>query len=129
MRKLLVTVVALAALGLTSACASTGAAPGTRRNMDELTREEIQGSDYANAYDIIRNMRPRWLRVRGPTSFAGSNPIMVYVDGSRLGTLDELSAIPKLSIDHMKYHSPTEAQARWGLNHTNGAIEVVTRRN
>lgn len=109
---------------LLAGCASTGS--GSYRNMDELTLEEIQESDYENAYDIVRTMRPRWLRTRGPTSFNSNNPIMVYVDGTRMGGPDELSMIPRLSIQGMRYYSPTEAQGRWGLNHTNGAIEVIT---
>lgn len=109
----------------TGACVSTG--ERTTRNRDVLTLEEIQSSDLTDAYEIIRGMRPQWLRVRGPNSFYAANPIMVYLDGNRMGGPEVLSSIPKLSIEEIRFYDPPEAQARFGLNNTNGAIVVRTR--
>jgi hypothetical protein len=109
------------------ACAS--AAPGTpRADRDVLTLEEIDGSDQPNAYDLVRTLRPQWLRSRGPSSINNENPIMVYVDGNRMGGPETLSLVPSLSIEEMRFLSPSEAQSRYGLNHTNGAIVILTRR-
>lgn len=109
------------------ACAGTGPRE-PRPSNDVLTAEEIEASDQLNALDLVRTLRPSWLRTRGPSSIYNENPIMVYVDGSRLGGPDTLSLIPSLSIERMRFYSGPEAQSRFGLNHTNGAIEVFTRR-
>lgn len=110
----------------TAACATT---PGETRTRDRnvLTLEEIQSSHQHDAHDIIRGLRPNWLRVRGPNSFQTPNPIIVYVDGNRIGGPEVLSTIPKLNIQEIRFYSAPEAQARFGLNNTNGAIAIRTR--
>jgi hypothetical protein len=116
----------VAVLVLVTACASTPSS-GRSRSSDLLTLEDIEASDQSNAYDLIRVMRPQWLRTRGPSSIHLSNPIVVYLDGNRLGDPDALTTIPLPTIEEIRFYSPMEAQRRWGLNHTNGAIAVRTR--
>ncbi|NIR78832.1 MAG: hypothetical protein GWO00_10760 [Gemmatimonadetes bacterium] len=120
------TIVPLLLLLAMTACASTG--ERSRRDRDRITLEEIEAADQTTAFDIIRVLRPRWLQTRGPSSIYSEDPIMVYVDGNRLGGPETLSTIPKISIQEMRHLSPVDAQARYGLNHTNGAILVTTRR-
>ena len=114
-------------VALLAGCTATGQrAP--RSSQDLLTRADLEASLQVNAYEAVRQSRPNWLRTRGPNSINASNPIMVYVDGSRSGGLEALHGIPVLAIERMRYYDATEAQARFGLNHTNGAIEVITRK-
>ena len=114
-------------VALLAGCTATGnRAP--RSSQDLLTRADLEASLQANAYEAIRQARPNWLRVRGPNSIYANNPILVYVDGTRSGGVEALQSIPVMAIERMRYYDGTEAQARFGLNHTNGAIEVVTRR-
>lgn len=103
---------------------------GTRaaRNADVLTQQEIEESDQLNAYDLVRTLRPNWLRTRGRSSIYHENPIMVYVDGNRMGGVEMLSTVATIAIEEIRYYSPSEAHSRFGLNHTNGAIAVTTRR-
>ena len=109
-----------------AACASSGGRGVGDQNL--LTRADIESTDQANAYDIVRTLRPRWLQTRGPSSFRLQEPVRVYIDGTRMGGPRALETVPRISIEEIRYYSATEAQARWGLNHTNGAIEVITRR-
>ena len=120
-------VLPLLLLGVVTACASTGT-NRTRSSSDRLTRAELEESMQVNAYEAIRQSRPMWLRTRGANSFASENPIMVYVDGVRAGGIETLQGLPVLAIERMRFYDPPEAQARFGLNHTNGAIEVITRK-
>ena len=114
-------------VALLAGCTATGSrAP--RSSQDVLTRADLEASLQVNAYEAVRQARPNWLRTRGPNSINASNPIMVYVDGTRSGGVEALQAIPVLAIERMRYFDATEAQARFGLNHTNGAIEVITRK-
>ena len=115
-------------LVVVTACASSGGAQRARSSSDTLNRADLEESMQVNAYEAIRQSRPMWLRVRGPNSFNSENPIMVYVDGVRAGGVETLQSLPVLAIERMKFYDPPEAQARFGLNHTNGAIEVVTRK-
>ncbi|HUG42482.1 MAG TPA: hypothetical protein VMM12_18610 [Longimicrobiales bacterium] len=120
-------VLPLVALALLSACATTGHTV-RRSSPDELTRADLEASMQVNAYEAVRQARPRWLRTRGPNSFIAENPIVVYLDGVRAGGIQMLESIPVLSIERMQFFDATDAQARFGLNHTNGAIEVITRK-
>ncbi len=116
----------LLAVAMTTACASTGA--GHRTTHNRITFEELQRSDQTNALDVIKSMRPQWLRTRGPTTIMGSDPVMLYIDGMRMDYIDELQNVPRMNIQEIRFYPGPEAQAKWGLNHTNGAIEVITRR-
>lgn len=112
-----------------TACATTPGQERPRRSQDILTLEEIQetGAQHFNAYDLIRNRRPAWLRTRGTNSLMAPDPIMVYIDGTRLGGPETLQGIPAMDIEEIRFYDAAEAQARFGLGNTNGAIAVETR--
>jgi hypothetical protein len=50
---------------LAAACASTGD-PRTPPSGTVITQQEIAGSLAPDAFELIRNLRPRWLHDRGP---------------------------------------------------------------
>ena len=110
-----------------SACASTGSSR-TQGSRNVLTRADLEESMQVNAYEAVRQARPMWLRPRGANSINVPTPIIVYVDGMRTGGVDALSGIPVLAVERIRFYDGPEAQARFGLNNTNGAIEVITRR-
>ncbi len=107
-------------------CAGRGGPATDDPNL--ITLEEVQATNRTNAYDIVRALRPRWLVLKGPSSFRAENPIQIYIDGTRMGGPSALETVPKIAIEEIRYYRPTAAQSRWGLNHTNGAIAVITRR-
>ena len=114
-------VLVLAATG----CASSGG--GSRGgNPNVLSTEDLQDFQELNADEAIRRLRPAWLRPRG----AGTSravPVL-YVDGMRRGSLDELSALRVSQVESMRYLSASEATTRFGTNNLGGAILVSTRR-
>ncbi len=114
-------------------------AQGKGRKSNVITAEEMAKSGADNAYDLIKNLRPSWFTPRGistgrPSSDAVggiSDPgggIMVYVDGIRVGGPDELRNVPAERIQEMRYLSATDATTKYGTGHTQGAIEVTTKR-
>lgn len=123
-RRTLPPVLMIAALA--AGCATTGAQPEPT-GRDVLSRADVEASQQLTAYEVIRQERPSWLRVRGPNSFTSMNPIVVYVDGMRHGGLEALETIPTMVVELIRFYGASEAQSRFGLNHTNGAIEVTTR--
>ena len=54
---------ALAAAGAPLAAQSDGGPPKRDRNF--ISEEEVRASAVQNAYDLVRNLRPQWMRMRG----------------------------------------------------------------
>ena len=108
-----------------TACATTGEGT-TSYDPNLIALEEIEASIHENAYDIVQSLRSRWLLTRTSMSIrSGPGSVQIYVDHVRQGSL---RSIPKSIIQEIRFYPPTEAQARWGAGHQQGAIEVITRR-
>lgn len=120
---LLVGVVAMTGCAST---ASSGDSSGGDRTL--ITRQQIEGSNLRNALDLIQAERPRWLRVRGMPSITQDPEILVYVDQMRAGGTDVLMNIQTLEIEEIRFYDSRAAQARFGLGHVQGVIQVITRR-
>lgn len=121
------------------ACASAPSA-GEGRNPNLITQAEIAGHDLTSAYQIVQRLRPQWLRNRGVSSFTGvvadprSGAIVpaapttqVYLDGTRLGTLEDLHGISAMLVLQMERLGGIEATQRFGTGHEDGVILVTTR--
>jgi hypothetical protein len=93
-----------------------------------LTAEEIRLGTAPTLCDVIRLRRPRWLTRTKPTAFRPErqSDVVVYLDNVRLGGPETLCQIQPLSVAVVRYLSPSEAEARYGQGHINGAIVVVT---
>lgn len=119
----------VAALVLTAACASTSGSPpaGAKKRPNVVTVEEIESTRVSDAYDLVMQLRPAWLRTRGPVSMNLSAPIRVYVNGSPMGSVQALRQVNALSIQRMEHLGATEATQRYGTDHANGAILITLR--
>lgn len=100
---------------------------------NEISRAEIleRGSNSSNAMQVIRRLRPAWLRARGSNSFtsAGAMYAVVYIDNIRRpGGLSALFNIPVGEIRMMEFIGPANATTRWGTGHQSGVILVRTGR-
>lgn len=115
------------------ACSTTGST-GPRRSSNVLLADEIAGVAALTAYEAVQQTRTQWLRMRGlragqtPT-MGGANPALpvVYLDGTRIGDVDELRRIRSEVVERMEFLSPSDATNRFGTNHDSGAILVTTR--
>jgi hypothetical protein len=129
------------ALGvLAAACASTGE-PRSGVSATVITHDEIAASTTNNAYDLIRSLRPRWLHDRGqqtlgtttrqtatgPVTEMTTTGIIVYVDGTRMGSAGTLREISTRDLRSAERLSAGEATRRFGGGHTHGAILLTTR--
>ena len=90
------------------------------------------GSDHY-LYDVIQRARPEWLRVHGSTSIAtglsgNTDPdvIHVYVGVVRVGGPEILTRLPTANADTLRYFTPAQAQARFGVGNPNGVIQVLS---
>jgi hypothetical protein len=121
------TLAALVALcTFATACASS-AEPRGRADTSIITTAELDAAGHSDTYTLIQSLRPRWLRVRGPTSARSSETVKVYLDGSLLGGVQHLRQISTHSVSSLQYLDGLEATQRWGMDHGAGAILLFTR--
>jgi hypothetical protein len=111
------------------ACASAGTGTGTSHNSDIITAEQVAATHESNAYDVINQVRPLWLKSRGQTSInTGSSPYAtVFVDGQYFGDLASLRQIIAPQIKEVRYFNGPSAVTRYGMQYGTGVIEVSTR--
>jgi hypothetical protein len=114
-----------------SSCASAGGRASQLGDPDVITREEIEKSTAATAYDLVLNLRPQWLRTRGISTLAqasGEEDIVVYMNNARLGSRDAMRRVPLGAVQYLQFFTAREATYRWGAGHLHGAILISTQR-
>ncbi len=114
-----------------AACAGNPAPAEGTSNPDQLTREEIAGVQGARSlYDVVLQLRPRWLQVRsGERSFGLTTNIVVFQDQSYLGDVDTLRQLSPEVAYGMRWLDGTTASATLsglGSQHVAGAIIIST---
>lgn len=114
-----------------SACASgSGGGTGAGRSSSEITRAELAELSTFSAFDVVRRLRPQWLRSRGTANFDGDQMLpIVFVDRSRRGELRELELINADDIERIRYLTSREATMRYGTGYPGGIIMVISRGN
>ena len=127
--------IALAAMVIATAagCGSGRAStePYPSRNRTILFPDEISqyGTGGRSAYDLIRQLRPEYLRSRGMTSLRATVPstATVYLDGVKYGDLNSLKLISADQLTRVEYLNGSEATTRYGTDHVGGAILITTK--
>lgn len=119
---------ALLVLGLAGCSAAASSGGGGDR--DVILAEQIEGYGFTNALDVVRRLRPQWLRVRSAPSLQSAGPveIVVYVDEIRYGDPSSLGNVTAPAIERIQWIDATTATQRWGTGHAGGVIAVTTRR-
>ena len=116
----------MAALGCTAPKVG-GADPADSRI---ITRDEIEASRTATAYDAIQKLRANFLSYRGETSISKNNSQpypTVYVDGQEFGPISSLRSIPASQVATIRLYRSWEATTKYGTGNMGGVIAVTTR--
>jgi hypothetical protein len=136
-------VVVMVALACTACAVRDGGDERTARRHNVITTEEIDAArSTLTMYELVRDLRPRWLQGRGVQSLGSPVPVghdrmsttnapvgvVIYLDGTRLGGLEFLRQIMASGIREATFLGGTEAAARYGVDHSAGAILLTTRR-
>jgi len=133
MKKSALPLLVFVALALILSSCATGGSDSSQGSGNILTADEIAEAHALTAYEAVELTRRRWLTQRtlraGASSAMGAERTgpVVYLNGVRVGTLDELRRIRADIVQQMEYLSPSDATNRFGTNHDAGAILVTTR--
>jgi hypothetical protein len=111
-------------------------APRPRPNRNLITAEEIAEHPSRDLYELVRSLRPAWLReeVATTSNIGHDSPfvsarLVVMHDGLRIGDLEELGRIPIETVGEVRYLDGRDAVARYGGEFGRGAIVVTSRRD
>lgn len=118
-------VIASSLIILAQACVSTGSGDAIRRDPDLIEADELANYSTMMLGDAIRQLRPRWMNVRGS---AMGSAVPVIMDGGVPQDWMVLEAIRPNQVRSVRYHNPGDATMRWGTGFPNGLIEVSTLR-
>jgi len=101
-----------------------------------ITAEELRASPARTITELLRILRPLWLRSRGqdvlhPDPPEGYDPrttsgVRVYMNGTLLGGLDALDQVSIHSIMGVQFFDAAAASLRWGAGNEDGAILLTT---
>jgi hypothetical protein len=120
--------IALAAV--LAACAAQGAATtASQRNV--VTAQELSVAGDVNLYQALERVRPTFLRPRigGGTTGVQSTTLTVFYDGMQMMEgLEHLREIAARNVQEVRFLEPQQANARFGGNHSGGAIVIVSKK-
>lgn len=110
------------------------------RDRNMISTEEIRASSASNAYDLVKTLRPAWLRTRGYSTLQTTtipNPleggtidvmaapqIMVYIEGVRQGDQESLRNVELGDVASLVFLDSNAATLRYGTGNTHGAIVI-----
>ena len=98
-------------------------------NPNVLAAEEFESSTALDAYALVQEFRPNWLRSRGVISIRdqSAGEVKVYLNGVAVGDVNELRQIRTDNVRELRFLGAAEAQQRYGVGHGGGVIEVLTK--
>jgi outer membrane cobalamin receptor len=109
---------------------------------DVISGDEIDAQHAANAWDLLRQLVPRYTYVedkggrasmisarrgRSSISIGSSESPIVMVDGARLTSLELLQDIPTIAIDRIELFDGPKGTRTQGTNASAGVIIIHTR--
>lgn len=103
-----------------------------------ITEDDIRRSSARSITELIRRLRPQWLRTRGrdvlqlDSLHLGRDPlaaqgVRVYLNGSLLGGLDALNEVAVDALTGVAFLDSNAAVLRFGTGNEDGAILLTTR--
>ncbi|HEX7049185.1 MAG TPA: hypothetical protein VF188_03150 [Longimicrobiales bacterium] len=117
-------------LGSTAGCA-TARPDGGQRQQNVLTRAEMAPVKVSSLYEVVRRLRPRWLRISsGPRSITGETEVVVFQGQAFLGGTEVLRQMSPDMVVELRYLDGAQASAALpglGSRHVAGAIVIVAK--
>jgi hypothetical protein len=78
---------------------------------------------------VMAVLRAVFVRCRGSNWLRDTTPptAVVYLDGARLGSLEQMKSLSADRVSQIQYLSAANAQTRFGMDHTGGAILIISK--
>lgn len=108
-------------------CSARQGVAGSRGDRTVITSAQIQEGGFRTALEAVESLRRTWL-VERPDGLTTQREVQVYLDNSRLGGIQALRQISTNDIESIRYIDAATAINRWGVDHSQGVIMVVTRK-
>lgn len=110
-----------------------GGAPETAapRDYNLITLAEIEATEAATAYQIVQQLRPRWMiRNRGLRSFNDTDADYpkVIVDDMPPREFGHLREIQREAIQEIRFLAARDATLLYGTGYNAGVIKLTTKR-
>ncbi len=98
-----------------------------------ITADEIRASSARTVTELLRALRPQWLRSRGVDVLRpnedplAAHGVRVYLNGELLGGLEALDQVSIDAVTGVEFFAAAAAILRWGAGNGDGAILFTTR--
>ena len=115
---------------LLTACVHQGAPAPVNGGHDLITAEELEAAGANTLYEAVAKLRPHFLKPRTVTAYGrpATSPLMLYVDGEKMESIDDLRHLPLLEVREVRFYEPQLANLRFArYNNAAGAISVVLK--
>ncbi len=82
-----------------------------------------------SVYEVVQQLRPRWLTPRGNVSLTTSdNRLPSVIIDNQAFRLEFLETMQPDEVESLRFLNAADATFRWGTGYPNGAIQIETRR-
>lgn len=118
--------------GLLTACVHQGVKAPTNGGHDLITAEELEAAGSNTLYEAVAKLRPHFLKPRTFTAYGrpATSQLMLYVDGEKMESIDDLRRLPLLEVREVRFYEPQIANQRFArYNNAAGAIAVSLKQS
>ncbi len=112
---------------LSAAYVRPGAVAPANGGHDLITAEELEGAGANTLYEAVARLRPHFLKSRTVTAYGRqeTSPLMLYVDGEKMESIDDLRRVPLPEVREVRFYEPQLANLRFArYNNAGGAVAV-----
>ena len=117
---------------LLTACVHQGAQAPTNGGHDLITAAELEAAGASTLYEAVAKLRPHFLKPRTVTAYGrpATSPLMLYVDGERMESIDDLRHLMPPGVREVRFYEPQLANLRFArYNNAGGAIAVSLKQS
>jgi len=105
----------LLALGAWGCASASQGGEGTRSDQNRITQEEIAATGVSTLYEVVQRLRPRWLEVRSQRTFDTETQVLVFMNRTLVGGVDELRRIGVETAHTLEYFTGAQAAGEFTL--------------
>jgi hypothetical protein len=102
-------------LGVAGCASASPGEEGTRSSQNRITQEEIAATGVSTLYEVVQRLRPRWLEVRAQRTFDMETQVLVFMNRTLVGGVEELRRIGVEAAHTLEYFTGAQAAGEFTL--------------